>query len=126
MGKPVFSLLRSLDQSCQGRPTLAHGFNRGWRMETSASPAGAKETRGQSKRFLLSLTGLIYYRHAPSDESLGYHRTPLRDLHWLMRPLESLGLEEADGTTQREMTRKTKDVHSTGFHPGGEGILHVR
>ena len=37
----------AIPKSCQGRPTIAHGFNRGLREQPSPSPGGAKEIVGR-------------------------------------------------------------------------------
>src|SRR6266545_6035192 len=53
--------------SHQGRPTIAHGFNRGLRVYRAKSPVGAKEKMGLNRRVLSSLTGLdSYSRHNPA------------------------------------------------------------
>jgi hypothetical protein len=48
-------------KSRQGRPKVAHGFNRGLRVENGQSPGEAKETMGLDRRLLSSLTGLVLY-----------------------------------------------------------------
>ena len=50
-------------KSHQGRPTIAHGFNRGLRVERGKSPAGAKEKLQLRRPVLSSLTGLDSYPH---------------------------------------------------------------
>ena len=54
-------------KSRQGRPKVAHGFNRGLRVENGQSPGGAKEKMGLNRCVLSSLTGLVFYsRHNPA------------------------------------------------------------
>ena len=55
----------------QGRPTIAHRLNGGSGMTITQSPEGAKE--------LFRPSGTVLIRDAPSDESLGYCRSSLRD-----------------------------------------------
>ena len=65
-----------IPKSRQGRPKVAHGFNRGLRVENGPSPGrrraeaalwraakagGAKETMELDRRVLSSLTGLVLY-----------------------------------------------------------------
>ena len=54
-------------KSRQGRLKVAHGFNRGLRVENGQSPGGAKEMIGLNRCVLSSLTGLVLYsRHNPA------------------------------------------------------------
>ncbi len=56
-----------IPKSRQGRPKVAHGFNRGLGLESRQSPSGAKEEIGLRRRVLSSLTGLVLYsRHDPA------------------------------------------------------------
>src|SRR6059058_1701211 len=56
-----------IPKSRQGRPKVAHGFNRGLRVENGQSPRGAKEKMGLDQCVLSSLTGLVFYsRHNPA------------------------------------------------------------
>jgi len=73
---------KRLPKSRQGRPKVAHGFNRGLPVEIRQSPGrrraeaalwraakagGAKERIGVDRRVLSSLTGLVSYsRHNPA------------------------------------------------------------
>src|SRR5436190_3415581 len=50
-----------IPKSRQGRPKVAHGFNRGLRVEKGQSPSGAKEKMGLDRCVLSSLTGLVLY-----------------------------------------------------------------
>src|SRR5262245_42384004 len=53
-----------IGKSRQGRPKVAHGFNRGLRVEEGQSPEGATGERGWTCGS--SLTGLVWYsRHNP-------------------------------------------------------------
>ena len=52
-----------IPKSRQGRPKVAHGFNRGLRVENGQSPGGAKEKMGLDRCVLSSLTGLVSYSH---------------------------------------------------------------
>ena len=46
-------------KSREGRPKVAHGFNRGLRVENGWSRGGAKEKMGLDRHVLSSLTGLV-------------------------------------------------------------------
>jgi len=50
-------------KSRQGRPKLAHGFNRGLWVQNGWSPGGAKEKMGLERGVLSSLTGLVLPSH---------------------------------------------------------------
>jgi len=61
-GGPRLNRGRTPDRkSRQGRPKVAHGFNRGSRVERAQSPEGAKEKMRPERRVLSSLTGLDSY-----------------------------------------------------------------
>jgi len=56
-----------IPKSRQGRPKVAHGFNRGLPVKNGQSPGGAKEKPGLDRCVLSSLTGLVLYsRHDPA------------------------------------------------------------
>ena len=56
-----------ITKSRKGRPKVAHGFNRGLRVENGQSPGGAKEKMGLDRCVLSSLTGLVLCsRHNPA------------------------------------------------------------
>ena len=56
-----------IPKSRLGRPKVAHGFNRGLRVENGRSPGGAIEKMGLGRRVLSSLTGLVSYsRYNPA------------------------------------------------------------
>ena len=72
---------KRIPKSRQGRPKVAHGFNRGLRVEIRQSPGGAKESIGVDRRVLSSLTGLVSYsRHNPAMNRWAYSRASLRDM----------------------------------------------
>ena len=52
-----------IPKSRQGRPKVAHGFNRGLRVEIGESPGGAKQKVGLDRCVLSSLTGLVLCSH---------------------------------------------------------------
>ena len=52
-----------IPKSQQGRPKLAHGFNRGLWVQNGWSPGGAKEKMGLERGVLSSLTGLVLPSH---------------------------------------------------------------
>ena len=61
-GGPRLNCGRTPDRkSRQGRPKVAHGFNRGSRVERAQSPEGAKEKMRLERPVLSSLTGLDSY-----------------------------------------------------------------
>ena len=65
--RQVYDRRTRIPKSRQGRPKIAHGFNRGLRVENRQSPGGAKEKIGLDRRVLSSLTGLVLYsRHNPA------------------------------------------------------------
>ncbi len=56
-----------IPKSRKGRPKVAHGFNRGLRVENGQSPGGAKEMMGLDRCVLSSLTGLVLFsRYNPA------------------------------------------------------------
>ena len=66
-GRQVERRRARIPKSRQGRPKVAHGFNRGLRVENGQSPGGAKEKMGLDRCVVSSLTGLVLYsRHNPA------------------------------------------------------------
>ena len=61
--KQVSRFARGLQSPVKGRPKIAHGFNRGSRVEKGHSPGGAKENVIRNNPALPSLTGLIRFSH---------------------------------------------------------------
>jgi hypothetical protein len=57
------SLCGRVAKSRQGRPKIAHGFNRGSRVKKGWIPGGAKENVRHHNPVLSSLTGLIRFSH---------------------------------------------------------------
>ena len=104
-----------IPKSRQGRPKVAHGFNRGLRAENGQSPGrrraeaalwraakagGAKEKMGLDRCGLSSLTGLVLYsRHNPA-----MNRPPVRlRTGWAIfkRPCGTWNHDMINGYTKR-------------------------
>ena len=62
-GCPVEPRKNTGPKSRQGRPPVAHGFNRGLRMQRVQSPGGAKDKLRPDRGVLSSLTGLDSHPH---------------------------------------------------------------
>ena len=89
-----------ITKSRKGRPKVAHGFNRGLRVENGQSPSGAKENMGLNRCVLSSLMGLVSFSHhnpamnrwAIFERPCGTWDHDTRNTYWLATDRKGSGM----------------------------------